>query len=133
MSARVRRLIRSFNRPSLDGVTRFLLAMLLAFSMAVSGPAFAAPTHDCPMGAAASEMAMPAGMSTSSGMPMPHERMGCCTSDCALVSPPAMVPTDEVMVSTMDLEAIPAVTPVLVALRSFNPAAADPPPRPGSV
>lgn len=64
---------------------RLFLFVWLALSLAtVSGPAFAAPSPDCPMATA------PSGMAS-------HDGMDCCkptcAPDCAAVCPGVMVPT----------------------------------------
>ena len=100
------------------GVTRFILAILLAFSLAsATGPALAGLSAHCPM--AVSGMA-------------DHEDMGCCTPDCApecaLVCPGAVVPSaGEVAGEPQDRQSA-AMRPVGMP-PSRGPGAADPPPR----
>lgn len=108
----------SNRRSELNPVTRFMLLILLALSLASgSSPAFAGRSGDCRMTGATHQM------------PMDHEKMGCCTPDCAVTCPPAMLP-----VSDMDMDQPPAsaTLPVMAlaeAFHSLNPAAIDPPPR----
>jgi len=101
-------------QPSLRAVTRFLLAILLAISMAAtSGPAFAAPAADCPMG----------------GGMVDHSKMGCCPPICAVTCLPAVLDDAAVDVPTVEPSSIPATALAPVALPSVTPAATDPPPR----
>jgi hypothetical protein len=97
---------------------KLLLCILLAISMAgTSGPAFAGPSADCAIAQ------MPGGMAD-------HGKMGCCPPECAVTCPPAVL-------ATPAFNLPPAVEPscveehlaAMALWRSFNPAAADPPPR----
>jgi hypothetical protein len=102
---------------SLYGVTRLLLAILLAISMAgTSGPAFAGPGTDCPMAH------MSGGMSD-------HGKMGCCPPECAVTCPPAMLAAVVVDLPVIETPPIAVAMPAIGMPRSFNPAAVDPPPR----
>lgn len=99
-------------------VTRFVLAILLALSLAsATGPAFAGLSAHCPM--AVSGMA-------------DHEDMGCCTPDCApdcaLACPGAVVPSADAMAAEPQGRQ-GAMMPPIEVLPSRGPAAADPPPR----
>ena len=98
-------------------MTRLLLAILLAMSMAMaSGPAFAGPSPDCAMA------------HSSSGM-VDHQKMGCCTPDCALACVPAMLGAEAVDLTTVEPNAAPAPVSLTAVLASVGLAAADPPPR----
>lgn len=102
---------------SLQSVTRLLLVILLAISMvASSGPAFAGPAADCQM-------------SHMSGGMGDHGKMGCCPPECAVTCPPAMLPAVALDLPVIGPSPLPVAMPWLDALRSFNPAAVDPPPR----
>ena len=93
---------------------RLILAILLALSLVGSGPAFAGPSSDCPM---------------ARSMPMgDHQKMGCCTPDCAVAAPSAVLPVADIGVPDLPESPVPALAPAS-ALHSVSPAAADPPPR----
>lgn len=112
-------MIPSRIQPSLKDVTRLFLAILLAISMAgASGPAFAAPAADCPMAH------MPGGMGD-------HGKMGCCPPECAVTCPPAMLAAVATDLQVIEPALLPIAAPAMDLLRSFNPAATDPPPRTG--
>jgi len=58
-----------------------------------------------------------------------HQKMGCCTPDCAVACVPAVLGA-----ATVDLHAVePSVAPSAISLTTFlasiGPAATDPPPR----
>lgn len=110
-------LVVSTNRST---VRRLLALCCLAFALAVSsGPAFAAPAHDCPMMA-------------SQSMQVSHEDMGCCDTtcapECAAVCPIAVEPALSRSVASADhrdqLLARPSE-----ALLSTILSCVDPPPR----
>ena len=99
-------------------MTRLLLAILLMLSLAIgSSPTFAAQAGDCRRAGATRQM------------PMDHEKMGCCTPDCAVTCPPAMLPaSDEGVGQPPSGDALRSIA-LAEAFHSFNPAALDPPPR----
>ena len=98
-------------------MTRLLLALLLAISMAAaSGPAFAGPAAACPMAQ------MPGGMGD-------HGKMGCCPRECAVTCPTAMLAAIAVDLPVIEPSPLPVAVPAMELPRSFNPAAIDPPPR----
>ena len=93
---------------------RLLIAILVVLSLVGSGPAFAESSRDCAM---------------AGSMPMgDHQKMGCCTPDCAVAAPSAVLPVAEVGVLDLPEAPAPALAPA-AALHSINPAATDPPPR----
>lgn len=100
---------------------RRLLALLcLAFALTVSsGPAFAAPAHDCPMMA-------------SQSMQVSHEDMGCCDTscapDCAAVCPAAVEPALSKSATSADHRNQPLARPSATLLSTIL-SGADPPPR----
>lgn len=100
-------------------MTRFILALSIALSLIGSpGPAFAAPSPTCSMPGAAV------------GSPVDHDEMGCCTPDCAVSCPAAVVPADALPEPTVVLTGDATWVPMATGLHSINPAAVDPPPRP---
>lgn len=104
-------------QPRLEGVMRFLLSILLAISMAgASGPAFAGPSADCPMAH------MAGGMTD-------HGKMGCCPPECAVTCPSAVLATPAIELPMIEPSPIAVTVPAMGVMRSFNPAATDPPPR----
>lgn len=100
-------------------MTRFILAILIALSLiGSSGPAFAAPAPDCSMAGAAM------------GGPADHDDMGCCTPDCAISCPAALIPPDSLPEPSVLLTSARAWMPKTSALHSVSPTAIDPPPKP---
>lgn len=100
-------------------MTRFILAILIALSLAGSpGPAFAAPSPACSMPGAAV------------GNAVDHDTMDCCTPDCAVSCPAAVVPAGGLSEPSVALTSDKVSIPVVAGLHSLNPAAVDPPPRP---
>jgi hypothetical protein len=94
-----------------------ILAILLTVSLAAaSGPAFAAPSADCPM------------THGSKGM-IDHEKMGCCPPACAVNCPPAVLAAIEVDLPKVEPSVPPAVAMAAHLLHSVGLTAADPPPR----
>jgi len=90
------------------------LAILLAISMAAtSGPAFAAPAADCPMGGGMGD----------------HGKMGCCPPTCATTCLSAVLDAAAVDIPAIEPRSIPATASAVVALPSVTPTATDPPPR----
>lgn len=97
---------------------KIIIAMLVALSLAAApGSAFAAPSSGCTMPGA------------ESGMAMDHEKMGCCTAECAIPAPAAVLPVDALEVSKADPVSGPSATLKANSLPSINLAAVDPPPR----
>lgn len=100
---------------------RRLIALFgLVLSLVVSsGPAFAAPSHDCPMAA-------------SHSMGVSHDDMGCCDTacapDCAAVCPAIVEPSTSRSVVSAENRDKPLALPV-DALLSAILSGADPPPR----
>ena len=100
---------------------RRLIALLgLVLSLVVSsGPAFAAPTHDCPMAA-------------SQSMGMSHEDMDCCDTtcapECAVVCPAAIEPTLSNPTASADHGEQPLARPTSTLLSTIL-SGSDPPPR----
>ena len=98
-------------------MTRYVLAILLAISMAMSsGPAFAGPSPDCAMA------------HSSSGM-VDHQKMGCCTPDCAVACVPAMLGAAVVDLPAVEPSTVPAAISLTAVLASAGATATDPPPR----
>lgn len=97
---------------------RLILAILIALSL-VSGPspASAAPSVDCSMPGAAE------------GMAADHEDMPCCTSDCVVSAPAALLPESDAERASPIFKSLPVVTAPAGVLAAINPAALDPPPR----
>lgn len=97
-------------------MTRLFLIIWMALSLTVaSGPAFAMPAPDCGM--------------ASSGM-ADHNKMGCCTPDCAVACPAvAVVLPSGSDLSRVDQLAAPSSMPPVSVHPSIHPAADDPPPR----
>jgi hypothetical protein len=103
-----------------DAVTRSFMAILLAFLLAgLSGPVFAGTGPDCPMAH------MPGGMGH-------HGKMGHCPPECAVTCPQGTLAIVAAYDPLIEPPAMPAAAPAVAVLRSFNPAAADPPPRTGN-
>jgi hypothetical protein len=112
-----RNLITHRIQPSLDRVTRILVAFLLAISMAIApASAFAQAAADVPMAN------MPGGMAH-------HDKMSCCGPDCAVTSPAAVLAVEAVDLPAVEPCSIPAAAHVPGVLPSIGPAATDPPPR----
>ena len=100
-------------------MTRFILAILIALSLiGGSGPAFAAPEPDCSLAEA------------TMGSPADHDSMGCCTPDCAVSCPAALIPPESLPEPSVQLTETRAWTPKASALHSVSPTAIDPPPKP---
>lgn len=96
-----------------------ILAILIALSLVASpGPAFAAPSPACSMPGA------------GTGNPVDHDKMDCCTPDCAVSCPAAVVPAGNLPGPTAPPTGDLAWAPVATDLHSIDPAALDPPPRP---
>lgn len=99
-------------------MTKFILAILVALSLAASpSQAFSAPSAECSMPGA------------DSGMAMDHEEMGCCTIDCAMGAPSAVLPGADAEAADIDPVSSPLAGPGSGVHPSASPAAIDPPPR----
>jgi len=99
-------------------VLKLILAFVIALSLVGSpGQAQAAPSASCTMPGA------------DSGSAADHEKMGCCTPDCATPCPPAMLSNSLLGVVPLEPAALAVWLPTHAGLTSSNPAAADPPPR----
>lgn len=97
---------------------RLILAILIALSLATSpGPAFSAPSAGCSMPGA------------ESGMAPDHEEMGCCTAECAVQCPSAVLLGGDVGDAPFAFVAPPLEMRPTGALSSVNPSGLDPPPR----
>lgn len=58
-----------------------------------------------------------------------HEKMGCCTLDCATPAPSAMLQSGPLGAALIEPTQIAIWGPSYLELVPVNPAAADPPPR----
>jgi len=100
---------------------RLVTCFLLAFALVLSGPALAAPSHDCPM-ARAGDMAAN------------HQDMGCCklscSSECAVACPAAVEPLVDHAAGPDPLVGARLAAQPVRALASVSLSGADPPPRP---
>jgi len=99
---------------------RLAAFLLLALSLVLSGPAIAAPSHDCPM-------------VTSGGIAANHPDMGCCklscSSDCAVACPAAVEPLTIVAARPADSAEFKLAVQPAQALDSAFLSGIDPPPR----
>ena len=97
---------------------KLILAIVIALSLVGSpGQARAAPSVSCTMPGA------------DTGNAADHEKMGCCTPDCATPCPSALLPSGALDVAPLEPDAIAVGLPTHSGLTSLNHAAADPPPR----
>ena len=97
---------------------KLILAFVIALSLVGNpGQAQAAPSASCTMPGA------------DTGSAADHEKMGCCTPDCATPCPPALLPSGVLDAAPLELAALAIWLPGHTGLTSSNPAAADPPPR----
>jgi len=60
---------------------------------------------------------------------MDHEQMGCCTPECAVTCPPAVLGAGEIGVPETLADTLPTSDLFPDALHSFDPGTIDPPPR----
>ena len=103
-------------------VLRLLLAIVIALSLLGSpGAARSAPSVSCSMPGA------------DHGQAADHEKMRCCTPDCATPAPSAMLPNGSLGAASLEPAKIAVWIPSYLELVAVNPAAADPPPRAFSV
>jgi len=99
-------------------VLKLILAIVTALSLVGSpGQTRAAPSVNCTMPGA------------DTGNAADHEKMGCCTPDCATPCPSALLPSGVLDVAPLEPAALAVWLPTHAGLTSSNPAAADPPPR----
>lgn len=97
---------------------RVILALLMAMSLALSpSPAFSVPSGNC-------SMAGPAHV-----MPADHEDMGCCTADCRVSCPSALLPQAGEDRSGGPFKSGPVAPAAAGIMDSVDPAGSDPPPR----
>ena len=100
------------------GVIKLFLALLISLSLFGSpGAARSAPSVSCSMPGA------------DHGQAADHEKMGCCTPDCATPAPSAMLPSGPLSAALIEPTKIAVWVPSYLELVPTNPAAADPPPR----
>ena len=97
---------------------KLLWAILIALSLIGSpGAAQAAPSVSCTMAGAAE------------GMAADHDKMPCCTPDCATPCPTALLPLLGLDQESVEPLAISGWRPASSSLRSITPSMVDPPPR----
>jgi hypothetical protein len=97
---------------------RLILAVLLMLSLAITPtPAFSASSESCSMSGA--EM----------GMAANHEEMDCCTPECAIVCPAAVLDDTKFGSAGVYIQRAPIKGVPPAQLHSVNPSAQDPPPR----
>jgi len=58
-----------------------------------------------------------------------HQKMGCCTPDCAVACVPAVLGAAMVDLPAMEPSVAPAAVSLTIILASVSPTATDPPPR----
>ena len=98
---------------------KLVMAILIVLSLIGSpGAAEAAPSVSCTMAGA------------DVGTAADHEKMGCCTPDCATPAPAAVLPQDSLGVDQIGPVTILNLKPDQRHLSSINLGADDPPPRP---
>jgi len=99
-------------------VIKLILAIVIALSLLGSpGAARSAPWASCTMPGA------------DHGQAADHEKLGCCTPDCATPAPSAMLPNGPLGAALIAPTKIAMWLPSYLELVPINPAAADPPPR----
>ena len=97
---------------------KLLWAILIALSLIGSpGAAQAAPSVSCTMAGAAE------------GKAADHEKMPCCTPDCATPCPTAVLPLLDLEQDSMEPLGIADWRPAPTRFRSITPSIVDPPPR----
>ncbi|MBX3562667.1 MAG: hypothetical protein KF780_12755 [Sphingomonas sp.] len=107
-------------------MTRLILTILVALSLvSAPGAAFAGPAAGCTM----EGMSAMNGMRDMSGMDGDHDKMACCTPDCAIGCPAGVVPGAGTSGSDEPLAALPFAGMIARAPSSLGPGTADPPPR----
>ena len=97
---------------------KFILAILIALSLIGSpGAARAAPSVSCTMAGA------------DEGTAADHEKMGCCTPDCATPAPAAVLPAADLDGDPVQPVALLDALPEPGSLPSIILSMDDPPPR----
>ena len=97
---------------------KFILAILIALSLIGSpGAARAAPSLSCTMAGA------------DEGTAADHEKMGCCTPDCATPAPAAVLPVGDLNSDPVEPVALLDAQPEPGTLPSIILSTDDPPPR----
>lgn len=97
---------------------KFILAILIALSLIGSpGAARAEPSASCTMAGA------------DEGMAADHEKMGCCTPECATPAPAAVLPNADVDGDPVEPVALLDGQPEPGGLPSIILSTDDPPPR----
>ena len=97
---------------------KFILAILIALSLIGSpGAARAEPSVSCTMAGA------------DNGMAADHEKMGCCTPECATPAPAAVLPNADVDGDAVEPVALVDGQPEPGGLPSIILSTDDPPPR----
>jgi|GEM_PF-4498585 len=97
---------------------KFILAILIALSLIGSpGAARAAPSASCSMAGA------------DEGTAADHEKMGCCTPDCATPAPAAVLPANGLHADPVEPVALLDSKPEPSRLPSIIVWTDDPPPR----
>lgn len=97
---------------------KFFLAILIAVALIGSpGAATAAPSVSCTMAGA------------DDGLAADHEKMACCTPECATPAPAALLPANDLDRSPVEPVAVLNGRPELGSLPSIILSTDDPPPR----
>ncbi len=102
---------------------RFILSCFLALALIGNAPAVAA-VHATPAQQSECYMAGDTGQGTAD-----QEKMSCCTSDCAMTGTASLSHRNAVDLRSANPGKAPMFLALVKELRSFNLAAADPPPR----
>lgn len=102
---------------------RCILSCLVALSLLGGAPAVAAlaaqpvPANECSM------------VGQASDQPSKHEKMACCTSDCAVTGTAALAQRDGVQLPSPEPASAPLFLIPVTKLDSVDGATVDPPPR----
>lgn len=97
---------------------KLIVAILIALSLIGSpGAARAAPSVSCTMAGA------------DEGMAADHEKMGCCTPDCATPAPAALLPSGDINSDPVEPVALLSGQSEPGSLPSIILSTDDPPPR----
>lgn len=98
---------------------KFIWAILIALSLIGSpGAAQSAPSLSCTMDGSAE------------GKAVDHEKMACCTPECATPCPSAVLPMGALEHEAVEPVALLRWQPAASSLSSITPSMVDPPPRP---
>lgn len=102
----------------MGNVMKFVWAILITLSL-IGSPSAARtpPSLSCTMPGAAQ------------GMAVDHDKMACCTPDCATPCPPAVLPVGAFDHEPVEPLAIVGWRPTAANFRSIKPSMVDPPPR----